>query len=48
LPVLWYAGGRCGMVGSDENHDRNRRPGAENQGWSHKLGTRWQDDREVG
>jgi hypothetical protein len=47
LLVSWCAGGRCGMVDSDEDHGRSRRPGAEDQGWSHKLGTRWLDDREV-
>jgi hypothetical protein len=36
------------MAGSDEDHGRSRRPGAEDQGWSHKSGTWWPDDREVG
>jgi hypothetical protein len=36
------------MVGSDEYRDRSRRPGAEDRGWSHMLGTRWPDDRKVG
>jgi hypothetical protein len=35
------------MVGSDKDYGRSRRPGVEDQGWSHKLGTRWPDDREV-
>jgi hypothetical protein len=48
LLVSRYAGGRCGMVCSDENHGRSRRPGAEDQGWSHRSGTRWPGDREVG
>jgi hypothetical protein len=26
---------------------RSRRPGAEDRGWSHRLGTRWPSDREV-
>jgi hypothetical protein len=48
LLVLWCAGGRCGMVGSDEDRGRSRRPGAEDRGWSHRSSTRWADDREVG
>jgi hypothetical protein len=48
LLVSWYAGGRCGIACSDEDHDTSRRPGAKNQGWSHRSGTRWPDDREVG
>jgi hypothetical protein len=47
LLVSWCVGGRCGMAGSDEGHGRSRRPGAEDQGWSHRSGTRWPDDREV-
>jgi hypothetical protein len=35
------------MAGSDEDHDMNRRPGAEDQEWSQRSGTRWPDDREV-
>jgi hypothetical protein len=46
--VLWCAGGRCGMACSDENHGRSRRPGAEDRGWSHRLGTQWSGGREVG
>jgi hypothetical protein len=34
LLVSWFVGGRCGMAGSDEDCDRSRRPGAEDQGWS--------------
>jgi hypothetical protein len=34
LLVSWCAGGRCGMVGSDENHGKSRRLGAEEWGWS--------------
>jgi hypothetical protein len=48
LLVSWCAGDRCGMAGNDEDHSRSRRPGAENRGWSHRSGTRWLDDREVG
>jgi hypothetical protein len=48
LLVSWCAGGRCGMVDNDEDRDRSRRPGAEDQRWSHRSGTRWSDDREVG
>jgi hypothetical protein len=48
LLVLWCTGGRCGMACSDENHDRSRRPGVEDREWSHRSGTRWSDDREVG
>jgi hypothetical protein len=36
------------MAGSDEYHGRSRRAGAEDQGWSHRSGTQWLDDREVG
>jgi hypothetical protein len=32
LLVLWCVGGRCGMTGSDEYHDRSRRPSTEDQG----------------
>jgi hypothetical protein len=47
LLVSWCAGGRCGIVCSDEDHGRSRRPGAENRGWSHRSGTRWLNGREV-
>jgi hypothetical protein len=36
------------MAYSDEDCDRSRRPGAEDQGWSHRSGTLWLGDREVG
>jgi hypothetical protein len=36
------------MTCSNEDRGRNRRPGAEDRGWSHKSGTRWSGDREVG
>jgi hypothetical protein len=48
LLVSWCAGDRCGMVCSDEDRGRSRRPGAEEQGWSNKSGTRLPGDREVG
>jgi hypothetical protein len=32
---------------SDEDRARSRRPDAEDRGWSHRLSTRWPDDREV-
>jgi hypothetical protein len=48
LFVSWRAGGRCGMVCSDEDRGRSRRPGAEDRGWSHSSGTRWPGGREVG
>jgi hypothetical protein len=34
LLVSWYAGGRCDMVDNDEDHDRSKRSGAEDRGWS--------------
>jgi hypothetical protein len=33
---------------SDEDHGKSRRLGVEDWGWSHRSGTRWPDDREVG
>jgi hypothetical protein len=48
LLVPWCAGGRCGMACNDEDHDRSRRLVAEDQGWSHRSGTRWPGGREVG
>jgi hypothetical protein len=48
LLVSWSAGGRCDMTCSDEDRGRSRRPGAEDQGWSHRPGTRWPGGREVG
>jgi hypothetical protein len=36
------------MVGSDEDHGRSRRPGAEDREWSHMSGTQWPYDQEVG
>jgi hypothetical protein len=34
LLVSWSAGGRCDIVGSDEDRGRSRKPGAEDWGWS--------------
>jgi hypothetical protein len=45
LLVLWCASDRCGMACNDEYHGRSRRPGAEDQGWSHRSGTRWPGGR---
>jgi hypothetical protein len=33
LLLSWYAGGRCDMAGSDENHGKSRRLGAEDWEW---------------
>jgi hypothetical protein len=44
----WCAGGRCGMVCSDDDRRRSRRPGVEDRGWSHRSGTRWSSGRVVG
>jgi hypothetical protein len=46
LPVLWYAGDRCGMVGNGEDHGRSRRPSAEDRGWSSTC--RVLDGRTIG
>jgi hypothetical protein len=46
--VSWYAGDRGGMACSDEDRGRSRRPGAEDQGWSYRSGTRWPGGREIG
>jgi hypothetical protein len=48
LLVSWCAGGRCGMMCSDEDRGRSMRPGVEELGWSHKSVTRWPGGREVG
>jgi hypothetical protein len=48
LLVSWCAGGRCGMAGSDEDCGRCRRLGVDDWGWSHRSGTRWPYDQEVG
>jgi hypothetical protein len=48
LLVSWCAGGRCGMTCSNKNCGRSRRPGVEGRGWSHRSGTRWSGDQEVG
>jgi hypothetical protein len=36
------------MLGSDEDREMSRRPSAEDRRWSHRSGTRWPDNREVG
>jgi hypothetical protein len=36
------------MVDSNEDRGKSMRPGAEDRGRSHRSGTRWPDDREVG
>jgi hypothetical protein len=48
LLVSWYAGDMCDMVGRDEDRSRSRRADIEDHEWSHRSGTRWSDDREVG
>jgi hypothetical protein len=44
LLASWYAGGRCSMTYSDEDRGTSMRPGAEDQEWSHRSGTRWPGD----
>jgi hypothetical protein len=39
LFISWYVGDRYYMAGSDEDHGKSRKPGAENWGWSHGSGT---------
>jgi hypothetical protein len=36
------------MTCSDEDRGRSKRPGADDRGWSHKLGIWWLNDQEVG
>jgi hypothetical protein len=36
------------MTDNDEDRGRCRRAGAEDRGWSHRSGTQWPDDQEVG
>jgi hypothetical protein len=48
LLVSWCVGGRCGMMCSDEDCGSSRRPGAQDQGWSHRSGTRWSGGQEIG
>jgi hypothetical protein len=38
----------AGMACVDEDRGGSRRPGVEDRGWSHRSGTRWPGDREVG
>jgi hypothetical protein len=47
LLVSWCVGGRFCMACNDEDRGRSRRPGAEDQGWSHRSDTRWSGGREV-
>jgi hypothetical protein len=46
LLVSWCAGGRCSMACGDEDRGRSRRPGAEDQEWSHMSGTRWSGSQD--
>jgi hypothetical protein len=48
LLVSWCAGGMCGMACIDEDRARSRRLGVKDRKWSHRSGTRWPDDLEVG
>jgi hypothetical protein len=48
LLVSCCAGGRCSMACSDEDRGRSRRPDTKYRGRSHRSGTRWPHDREVG
>jgi hypothetical protein len=48
LLVSCCASSRCGMVCSNKDRGRSRRPGAEDRGWSHRSGTQWPGGREVG
>jgi hypothetical protein len=48
LLVSWCAVSRCDMTCSNEDRGRSRRPDAEDQRWSHRSGTRWPSDLEVG
>jgi hypothetical protein len=36
------------MACSDEDRGRSRRPGVEDREWSHRSGTQWPGEREVG
>jgi hypothetical protein len=36
------------MACSNEDRGMSRKPDVEYRGWSHRLGTRWPGDREVG
>jgi hypothetical protein len=36
------------MAANDENHDRSKRSSVEDRGWSHRCGTQWSDDQDVG
>jgi hypothetical protein len=39
LLVSWYADDMCNMVGSDEDHGRSRKLGADDRVCSHRSGT---------
>jgi hypothetical protein len=47
LLVSWCAGDKCGMVGSDKDHGKSRKPGVEDWGWSHRSDTRWSDNQAI-
>jgi hypothetical protein len=36
------------MSGCDNDRGRSRRASVEDRGWSHRSGTRWLDDQDVG
>jgi hypothetical protein len=36
------------MACNDEDHGKSRRSSVEDQRWSHRSGTHWSSDREVG
>jgi hypothetical protein len=36
------------MMGNDDDHEMSRRSGTKDRRWSHRSGTQWSDDREVG
>jgi hypothetical protein len=49
LLVLWCAGGKCGMVCSNEDHGRSRRPGVEDRdGHTGRVLVGWAVERSGG
>jgi hypothetical protein len=48
LLFLYCVGDRCGMMYSNEDRGRSRRPSAEDRGCSYRPGIRWSSDRDVG
>jgi hypothetical protein len=48
LLVSWCVGGRCDMADSDKDCGKSRKPGVEDQEWSHRSDTQWPNNREVG